>query len=290
MTIALPLFVMGLVLDDRTITGAAAWLKPVKFATSIAIYTLTLAWIFTWLPGWARMRTLVGWTTAVTLTLEMVLIALQAARGQASHFNNATPFDALVFTTMGIAIVVNTLAGIAVAAALWRERLPDRALGAALRLGMSLTVIGAVGGGLMLGPTARQQQEAPSGHRMPVVGGHSVGGLDGGRGLPLTQWSTEHGDLRVAHFVGLHAVQVLTLVAVLLGRRGIEERVRHRLVLIGAASYAGLFVLLLIQALRSQPVVAPDATSLTLFMTWAVATLALTVGAVRRRTAQVTSV
>jgi len=202
MIIALPLFVMGLVLDDRTISGAAAWLKPVKFATSIAIYTLTLAWIFTWLPRWARMRTLVGWTTAVTLTLEMVLIALQAARGQASHFNNATPFDALVFTAMGIAIVVNTLAGIAVAAALWRERLPDRTLGAALRLGMSLTMIGAVGGGLMLGPTARQQQEAPSGHRMPVVGGHSVGGLDGGRGLPLTRWSTEHGDLRVAHFVG----------------------------------------------------------------------------------------
>ena len=40
-----------------------AWLKPAKFATSIAIYALTLAWVFTYLPEWVKTRRIVGWTT-----------------------------------------------------------------------------------------------------------------------------------------------------------------------------------------------------------------------------------
>ena len=45
-------FGLGLLLDPRIITGAPAWLKPLKFAVSTAIYTFTLAWVFTFLPAW----------------------------------------------------------------------------------------------------------------------------------------------------------------------------------------------------------------------------------------------
>src|SRR6187455_1216881 len=93
MLAALPVFFVGLLLDPTIITGAPAWLKPAKFATSIAIYCLTLAWIFTWLPGWVRLRRYVGWATALALVTEMVIIGLQAGRGTTSHFNIATPFD-----------------------------------------------------------------------------------------------------------------------------------------------------------------------------------------------------
>ena len=48
---------VGLALDSRQITGAPAWLKPAKFAVSTAIYSLTLAWVFTYLPGWTRIDT-----------------------------------------------------------------------------------------------------------------------------------------------------------------------------------------------------------------------------------------
>src|SRR3954452_22967742 len=78
---------VGLAVDPRTITGAPAWLKPAKFAASTAVYALTLAWVFSYLPAWRRTRAVVGWITAVVLVLEVGIIDLQAWRGVTSHFN-----------------------------------------------------------------------------------------------------------------------------------------------------------------------------------------------------------
>src|ERR1041384_403689 len=77
---------LGIFVDPRIITGAPAWLKPFKFAVSTAIYSLTLAWIFGWLPDWPRVRRRVGWTTAIIFVLEVAIIDIQAWRGTASHF------------------------------------------------------------------------------------------------------------------------------------------------------------------------------------------------------------
>ena len=108
---------------------------------------------------------------------------------------------------------------------------------------------------------------------MTISGAHSVGGLDGGPGMPVTGWSREHGDLRVAHFIGLHAIQALALVAIGLRRWRTPEAVRVRTVLAAAASYASLFGLLLWGALRGQSVVVPDATALGSIAIWAVVTM-----------------
>jgi hypothetical protein len=272
MVVVMVASVIGLAMDPRIITGAPAWLKPAKFAVSIAIYALTLAWIFSLIPQFARTRRIVGWTTAVTLVLEIVLICVQAFRGTTSHFNIGTPFDAAVFAMMGIAIVVQTISAVAVAVALWRHSFADAALGWALRLGMVITIAGASTGGLMTRPTSLQLDAARAGGRMAVAGAHTVGAPDGGPGLPGTGWSTTHGDVRVPHFVGLHAIQVLPVVALLLARRGVRERVRLRLTLTAAASYVTLFAILLSQALRGHPVLAPDALTLMLLATWFSAT------------------
>src|SRR5262245_46990384 len=56
MTVAAAASLAMMALDPRVITGAPAWLKPFKFAVSTAIYSLTLAWIFTYLADWARVR------------------------------------------------------------------------------------------------------------------------------------------------------------------------------------------------------------------------------------------
>ena len=88
---ALAIAIAGLLIDPRIITDAPAWLKPAKFAVSIAIYVFTLAWAFTLIPGWRKTRRVVGWATAIAMVLEFAIIALQAYRGTTSHFNFSTP-------------------------------------------------------------------------------------------------------------------------------------------------------------------------------------------------------
>lgn len=265
---------IGLLVDPRQITGAPAWMKPAKFAASIAIYTLTLAWVFTYLPEWVKTRRVVSWVTTVVLILEIVIIDLQAWRGTTSHFNIGTPLDGVLFSIMGLAIVTQTLASMAVAAALWRHTFPDRALGWALRLGMLITITGASTGGLMTTPTQAQLERAEAGERMTIAGAHTVGAPDGGPGLPVTGWSRQHGDIRIAHFVGLHALQILPLAMVLVTRRRWSDARRVRVVITLAMSYMALFGLLLWQAFRGQSITAPDSTTLIAFAAWAVGTVA----------------
>jgi hypothetical protein len=264
--------IVGLALDPTFITGAPAWLKPAKFAVSITIYTVTLAWIFTFIPEWRRTRRVVGWFTAATMVIEIAIIGGQAWRGTTSHFNVATAADAALFQIMGAAIVLQTLVSIAVAVALWRQRFDDLSLGWALRLGVAVTIAGALTGGLMTRPTQAQLEAARAGERMTIVGAHTVGAPDGGPGLIGTGWSTQYGDVRVPHFFGLHAMQTLPLVSLLLGRGRLRQAARTRLVLIASASYAALYVILLIQALRGVPFVAPDAATIGQLGVWAVST------------------
>ncbi len=244
--------VVGIWADPRVITGVPAWLKPSKFAISTAIYSLTLAWVFTYLPGWRKLRVSAGWITAVVLVLEVAIIDVQAARGTTSHFNVSTPLDASLFAIMGAAILILWLASVAVAAALFRQRFEDRdrGMGWALRLGFLITVLGAATGGLMVQPTGAQLAQARLDHQMLVSGAHTVGAPDGGPGMTGTGWSREHGDLRVPHFLGLHAIQILPLFTWLFARR------RPGLVIAAGTVYFALFAALLAQALAGRPFLA----------------------------------
>ena len=266
---ALGAFVVGLVVDPRVVLGAPVWLKPAKFAASIAIYTLTLAWAFRYLPEWPRLRRRVSVITSVALIVEMLIIAAQAARGTTSHFNVGSALDGVLFAIMGVTIALQTLASIPVAAALWQHRFADEALGWALRLGLIITIAGASLGGLMTRPTEAQMSASRGGRGMPVSGAHTVGAPDGGPGLPGTGWSVEHGDLRVPHFVGLHAFQALPLIAWVLARRGWTGAVGARAIRAIAASYALLLAILVWQALRGQPLVRADLLTVTAFVLWA---------------------
>lgn len=269
---ALAFAAIGLIVDPRIITGAPAWLKPAKFAVSIAAYVFTLAWMFSFIPGFKSTRRIVAWVTAIVMVLELAIISLQAWRGTISHFNFSTSFNAALFAVMGLAIVLQTVTSIAVAIALWRQEFEDQALGWALRLGMIITIIGALSGALMTRPTAAQLAAAHAGQAMPVIGAHTVGAPDGGRGTPGTGWSTEHGDLRVPHFVGLHALQALPLIAFVVRRRRPPADVHVRLTLTAAGSYFVLFAILLAQAFRGQPVLHPDAVTMETLGVWALVT------------------
>ncbi len=271
LVVAIPSAV-GVFADPRIITGAPAWLKPFKFAISTAIYSLTLAWVFGYLSDWPRVRRVVAWTTAIVFVLEVAIIDMQAWRGTSSHFNASTTLDQVLFMVMGSAILLQAFVSVAVAVVLWRQRFADRSLGWALRLGMTLTIAGALTGPMMTRPTGAQLEKARAGEGLATIGAHSVGGVDGGPGVPVTGWSREHGDIRVPHFIGLHALQVLALVAVGMRRWRRPEAVRLKVVLVAGVSYSALFLLLLRQALRGQSVVATDATALTPIALWAAVT------------------
>jgi hypothetical protein len=248
------------IVDDRVVLGAPVWFKPLKFAISFVAYAGTLAWLL----GRLRERTMrtVGWVIVLASAVEMAIIVGQAARGVRSHFNDDTPFDAALFSVMGATIVVLWLATLAVALRFLREPGPDRAVATAVRSGLVVALIGLLEGFVMV-----------------ALNGHAVGVPDGGPGLPLVGWSTTGGDLRIAHFVGMHALQGLPLLAAALAalRRfdgGLDEHTRVRIVRIAAAAWTGLVVLLTGQALRAQPLLSPDALTLSVAAGLVVVTLA----------------
>ncbi|MGW0119328.1 hypothetical protein [Streptomyces sp. NPDC003327] len=258
----------GLLVDDRMLVGVPIWTKPFKFSISFVAYALSLAWMLSLLPAPPRGRR-VGWwagtVVAVTGVTEMVLITLQVVRGTQSHFNQATPFDNAVFRTMGATVGVLWTAALVIAVLLLRARILDRATAWAVRLSSLIALAGAGTGFLMVRPTPEQlAADDPA-----VVGAHSVGVPDGGPSMPLTGWATTGGDLRIAHFFGMHALQLLPLVLVVLAAlaprfaRLADERVRLRLVLAASGTYAATFALLTWQALRGQALLAPDGVTLT---------------------------
>jgi hypothetical protein len=264
----------GLALDGRIVTGAPVWLKPAKFAISSALYAGTLAWLLRFLNVWPRLTRVLGATTSAVLVLEVGIIVIQAFRGTTSHFNVSSSLDASFWAIMGTAIGILWLASIGFAAALFRQRFADRGFGWAVRLGMLTTVLGSATGGLMVAPTEQQRVAIAQTHHAPLrVGAHTVGAPDGGPGLPGVGWSSNHGDLRIPHFLGLHALQVIPLLYFLRTRRrarfGVAET---RFVFAISASYLVLDAILTWQALRGQSIVGPDANTGLALLIWAVGT------------------
>ena len=259
--------VAGVLFDGRVLVGAPIWMKPLKFSLSLALYATALAWMVSLLPRWRRTATWAGTVVALAGATEMVIIVGQVVRGRRSHFNVATPFDAAVWQTMAGTIAVLWLATMVIAVALLFTPIAERANAWAIRSGIALSLVGMGLGLLMTQPTEAQEQDLDAGIGQ-LSGAHSVGVTDGGPGLPVLGWSTTGGDLRIPHFVGLHALQMIPLLALLLGiaarRTALGSRLltsgrRLGLVLLGAVTYAGLMALVTWQALRGQPLIHPDA-------------------------------
>ncbi|GAB1693306.1 hypothetical protein KRM28CT15_51090 [Krasilnikovia sp. M28-CT-15] len=277
MGVAAVVALIGIVTDPRVLTGVPIWLKPFKFAVSFGVYAGTLAWMLSLLPRRSRVAEWAATTIVATAVIEMAVIIGQVVRGQSSHYNQTTPFDAALWQAMGTAIMVLFAAQLVITVILVRQRQADRAAGYGIRLGLGLSLLGMAAAIPMVLPTA-----APG--TPGISGAHSVGVPDGGPGLPLVGWSTVGGDLRIGHFVGLHALQVMPLLALLLGRFAgrLDGAVQARLMLTAGAAYGGLTVLLTWQALRGQSLVHPDGLTLAAFGALAAVTVAATVAVLHR--------
>jgi hypothetical protein len=261
---------VGIFVDSRILTGVPIWLKPFKFAVSLAVYGLTIAWMLSLLPRRSRIAEWAATVLVAMGTIEMTVIVAQVIRGQTSHFNDTTPLNSALWGAMGMAVTVLFTAHFVLAIAVARQRIADRAATYAVRLGLGLSLLGMAVAVPMVLPG-----QAPAGGATGVSGAHTVGLPDGGPGLPLVGWSTVGGDLRVGHFVGLHALQALPLLAIALEmflRNRLDQAARARLLLVAGAAYAAVTVSLTWQALRGQSLVHPDLRTLAVWGSIAVAT------------------
>lgn len=230
----------ALLLDDRTVNDIDVWWKPLKFQLSIALYLVTLAWLYGALAPAARQSRFLNGFAVVSVALlayEIVYMMIQSARGVGSHFNTATPLEGLLFTLMGAAALVFTAFPAALGIAIARQ--PEPGIAPAFRVavvsGLVLTAVLGIASGAALG----------------INGGHWVGApaSDAG-GLPIFGWTRQGGDLRVAHFFALHALQVLPVVGWLVARRRPEATG----VMWGvAAAYAAFTAYVLAEALLGRP-------------------------------------
>jgi len=203
--------------DARELHGAGVWAKPVKFALSLALHYATLAWAVGLLAPAVRDGLSIRRSFLVALGagfFEIAYISLQAARGRASHFNDTTQAETVLYAVMGVGAVLL----VAVSFDLGRRILtsPRMGLTPGVRLGAGL--------GLTLGSVATLLTAGimSSGVLTAALGypeGHWVGGsLSDAGGLPLLGWSTSGGDLRVPHFFATHIMQALPVLGWLADR------------------------------------------------------------------------
>ncbi|GIJ23581.1 hypothetical protein [Micromonospora lutea] len=270
---------VGIVADQRVLTGVPIWLKPFKFAVSFVLYAGTLAWLLSLLPRRSRVA---EWAATVVVAMGVVEISIivgQVLRGTASHYNETSAFNAVLWQLMGAAIMVLFVAHVVIGVVVLRYSIVDRAARYAIGLGLALAALGML---VALPMTMPAQAPLIEG----IAGAHSVGVPDGGPGLPLLGWSTTGGDLRIGHFVGLHGLQMLPILALLLNRFAgdrLDARTRARLMLVAGLSYGASTILLTWQALRAQPLLRPDALTLTVAVALAVATVAAAGAVLARR-------
>jgi hypothetical protein len=262
MAVLTPIAALGMLLDDRMLLDSPIWFKPFKFAVSFTLYSASLAWFTSLLEG--RLRRIAWWFgTVFTLAgvAEMAIIVTQVTRGKRSHFNFETPLDTALFGAMGVLAMVLFSTSLVIAVLLFRKKFDNPAQSWTIRLSLLVALAGMSVGFLMTQPRAGQSPAKG------VLGSHSIGGPDGGSYMPLTGWSTVHGDLRIGHFIGMHAVQVLPLLIFFAGRWA-----NARLAWALSGGYLGVTLLLTWQALRGQSLIKPDALTLTVAAAIAVAT------------------
>lgn len=245
--VAVALFAVSIIwsfVDTRMVDGAFAWMKPLKFSLSFVVLFATIALIEPLLSDRARngwpLR-IVGWVMASAFLAEMAYMMYQGARAEASHFNMSTPFNEFMYTVVMAAGAVALVIGIGVIG--WIAR---RDAGAEMSDGLRE--------GVWLGFVLSFGLTMIVAMYLSVQAGHHVGvHPEGAPTLPVFGWSGVTGDLRPAHFLSLHAMQVLPLFGLWLDRRGTAHAVRP--VRLAALGYSVLTMAVFAQALLGLPLI-----------------------------------
>lgn len=224
--------------------GEPVWIKPMRFCLAFGVHLVTIIWIghLTSAASCGDRAYAAGlWLQAVIVIIEMACIVVQAGRGVHSHFNYSTRFDHAVFMIMGLG-TAGTLVGLVMCArGVWRctDKIVTRNL---VTGAMALAVLGGLIGVHMVMPTAEQRAILDTGAKLAWIGGVESG-VASGRAIPFFAWDLVAGDWRAPHFIGLHALQALPLLAWLASRQNQSGPFPAGIIVVfGASAYALLFV------------------------------------------------
>lgn len=216
-------------LDDRMWRDVAIWAKPLKFMASTALFAASTAWFVGLLPESIRHTRavhVVAWTVVLTSTFEVGYISLQAALGDGSHHNVRDSVHAALFVLMAIAAVMLTATQAVLAWLIARHSTTRHTvLTQAVVVGLVLTFLLATISGFLLGG-----RQPPAGMGLPIVGWHIAGA-----------------DARPAHFLGVHAQQLMPLAGLALQQARLSHPARWLTAV--ALGYGLLWALLLARAL-----------------------------------------
>jgi hypothetical protein len=231
----------GAIYDPRILDGVGVWDKPLKFALSIAVHFASLAILVQLLPPeirtGPRMARVIRFSVAAAV-FEIGYIVFQAARGRHSHFNFDTPFETGMYALMGVGAVYLAIIPFIVGRTILKEGDSGRS---GYRLGAVV--------GLLLAPVLTL---VVAGYMSGVAYDRWVGVPTNGSGIPFLGWSREVGDFRPAHFIGLHALQILPLVGLAADR--FAPSLARPAVWIAAAILVLVTFALFAQALAGLPV------------------------------------
>jgi hypothetical protein len=189
--------------NKEVVLGVNSMIKPIKFALSIWSYSWTMAILLFYVNDQIKVKKY-AWLAVISLGFEQFAIISQAIRGQLSHFNNTSVYGGIIYALMGIFIVVLTIQTLRIAITFIRQKeysIP-MPLALSIKIGLIYFVIFSFFGGYI-----------------SSVNRHTVGAEDGASGLLFLNWSTLFGDLRVAHFFGIHALQIIPLFGFLISKK-----------------------------------------------------------------------
>jgi hypothetical protein len=223
-------------IDGAPWWGPVSWRKPTVFGVSFGLMMWSIVWLLRQLPPRWWVRVPAG-VVVVSSTVELALITMQRWRGTASHFNQATGFDAGVWSVLGTMIVALTLG---IVLLLFGPLVRFRGTPAA-RIAALVGLVGVLVAGYV-------------GKDMAAIGEAAV--VATGQ-VPHDLMFGAAGSAKLAHAVGLHGIQALAVLAILLESGRLTARAAGVAMAVGSAGFGALFAAVLATAYAGRAPYAP---------------------------------
>lgn len=222
--------------NETTVLGINSMIKPIKFTLSIWIYSWTMALLLYYVSDQKKVRRYSKIAISIYAFEELAIIS-QAFREQLSHFNRTDLYGGVLYALMGVFIFTITILTLRIAWIFIRQEsyTISAPLALSIKIGLVLFVVFSLFGGYI-----------------SQLNGHTVGAKDGGAGLPLINWSTLFGDLRVAHFFGIHALQIIPLFGYWVSSK-YESATATKAIWVFSVIYLAYVCFIMIQAMMGIP-------------------------------------